>query len=126
MAPGGEGTITLEMPPWYSNSGTDFQMYNPEAEDKCSSDCMKITNSGLVETSNVIKIDYTQMVDSCIKGQEIMIRCRQFRNPITPNLWTGFRLSYFDNEGNSKRIIEQTSFDLGLDASGFSPDIIPL
>jgi len=68
MAPGGEGTITLEMPPWYSNSGTDFQMYNPEAEDKCSSDCMKITSSGLVETSNKISIEYTQMVDSCIKG----------------------------------------------------------
>jgi hypothetical protein len=58
MAPKGSGTITLEMPPWYSSSGTDVTMYNPEATDKCSSDCMKITSSGLIETSGTLKIDY--------------------------------------------------------------------
>lgn len=59
------------------------------------------------------------MLDSCISGAQITIKCRQFRNPITPKLWSGFRLSTYDNEGRSSKIIEQSTMDLGLDASGY-------
>lgn len=88
MAPDGKGTIEIGVPYWYILQQTGERMYNPTASNKCASSCMKITSSGL--EGSAIQIKYDNMVESCIKGTPITISCRQFYNPITPEVWTGF------------------------------------
>lgn len=64
------------------------------------------------------------MVQSCIKGVPITIICRQFYNPITPEVWPGFQVTTYDNEV-ALRIIEQSSYSVALDATKFLPAIMP-
>lgn len=59
--------------------------------------------SGLV--GDRIMITYESMLDSCIKDTEITINCRNFYNPITPELISGFSLNIYDSEIDS-RVIE--------------------
>lgn len=57
---------------------------------------MRIFYSQLQNDKIVIR--YDNMVPSCISGTEIVITCRQFFNPITPDIITGFSLSTYDDE----------------------------
>jgi hypothetical protein len=43
MAPGGSGKIEIGLPNWYSVGNTNVLAYDPEALNKCKSDCMTIT-----------------------------------------------------------------------------------
>ena len=93
-------------------------MYSPTATNRCSSDCFRVTYSGLVNAA--INIEYEQMLPQCISGAEITITCSQFYNPITPEEWSGFSITTYDNQLES-RIIEQTVGDLKFDATQMSP-----
>lgn len=107
MAPGGAGRIDLKIPYWYYVDNTGDYMYNPTATNKCSSDCMDIYSSFLSISDGSIQMLYANMPDSCIKGKEIIIKCRQFYNPVEPRKWDGFQFTTYDNEAVIA-VIEQT------------------
>jgi hypothetical protein len=77
-------------------------MYSATAANKCSSACMDIKTSRLVERN--INIYYEEMPKTCLIDKEITITCLQFYNPITPTVWTGFSLTTKDAEIDSKII----------------------
>lgn len=55
-------------------------------------------------------------------GAPITISCPGYRNPIYPDLWTGFRIQVYDSERNK---ITYTKADkLILDARHFSPVLL--
>jgi len=84
---------------------------------------MKIYSSAL--ENDVIRIKYDNMVQSCIKGTSVTISCRQFYNPVTPEVWEGFQVTTYDNEVGL-RVIEQSDYTVSLDATNFLPSIMPV
>jgi len=122
MSPSGSGSIEIEVPNWYEIGNTAQRAYNPTAAKKCTSSCMSITASGLV--GDRILIEYEYMLDSCLRETEIVISCRQYYNPITPELINGFSINIYDDEID-KKIIEQTKGDLFLDATYYDPMVMP-
>lgn len=83
------------MPEWFQNDGFPQQMYPDTANDMCEMSCGRVLSSRLV--SNYISIVYTGMESRCLTTKQA-IRCKQFRNPISPKLHYGFRVAIFDNE----------------------------
>lgn len=124
MSPGGSGRVDLTIPYWYFVDQTGEYMYNPTATNKCASDCMNIYESFLSISDGSIQIKYDNMLPACISGAKIQIRCRQFFNPIEPRKWEGFQLTIYDSEVKLAAI-ERSSSKVALDASKYSPAIIP-
>lgn len=85
---------------------------------------MNIFRSELV--GDRIRIVYDNMVESCIKGAPITISCRQFYNPIVPELINGFFVITYDNEVDERVIEESSTTEVVLDARAFKPAIIPI
>lgn len=102
MSPSGAGKIEIEIPVWYQIGNTADYMYNPIAENRCTSSCMRVTSSELV--NDRILVNYDSMAKDCISGHQIQIDCRQFYNPIVPELIYGFNVLIYDNEADSKLI----------------------
>jgi hypothetical protein len=103
MSPDGKGTVQIGVPMWWQIGITGERMYSPTATNKCTSSCMDITLSKLQDAS--ILVEYSDMKQSCISKAPITITCKQFYNPITPEIWEGFQVTIYDSEADS-RIIE--------------------
>ena len=95
MCPEGAGKIEIEVPTWYVVGNTAEYMYNPTANDRCSSSCMRVSNSEIV--NDRIIINYDSMIPDCIEGTLIEIQCRNFYNPIVPKKTYGFNVFIYDN-----------------------------
>lgn len=98
MSPNGKGTIHVGVPYWYKIGTTGERMYSATAENKCSSTCMTVTYSKL--QGGTVVINYEDMKNGCMQGSEITINCKQFYNPITPDLWPGFSVTIYDSDIN--------------------------
>lgn len=98
----GSGRIDIGLPYWYLIQGTGQYSYNPGAEDKCSSDCMSITNSAL--NIGTLEIKYEFMLDECLEGKAVVIECRGFYNPIVPIVKGGFSVTTYDSNAAMKPI----------------------
>ena len=48
------------------------------------------------------------MAEDKVKGEVITVTCTGFKNPISPGLWPGFKISFYDNEQASRNLIEQS------------------
>jgi hypothetical protein len=120
MALRGEGTIEIETPYWFKVSTAEAFMYSEDNINRCTADCMEITQSSA--RTGTIRIFYTSMDSSCIKGREITIECEGFYNPIYQKQWEGFRIITYDNETTPKPI--ERSQPAALDATGYSPVLV--
>lgn len=85
---------------------------------------MRITSSLLPAGQAVISIVYETMLDECLSGKEIEIRCRQFRNPIVPDKTGGYGITIMD-ENIPKKPIESTEEDVFMETSDYEPGLIP-
>ena len=62
------------------------------------------------------------MADDKVKGEKITITCKGFKNPISQGLWDGFKISLFDNERESRNLIEESQvFSFDTDSSNSQP-----
>lgn len=95
-------------------------MYDSEAVNQCSSECMTIVSSYL--QGNSISIRYEQMLMACVKGSLVEIKCKYFKNPVWQDKWYGFSVKILDDQSPSG-VIEQSG-DIALDAQKFKPQII--
>lgn len=123
MDPSGKGKIQIGVPFWYKVGETGELMYSPSARDKCSSDCMTVTYSQLIDEA--INVHYEDMKDECLLGTPITIQCKQFYNPITPTMWSGFSVTIFDGALES-RIISATEDAVEFDATSYAAMIMPV
>lgn len=117
------GMFALTIPVWFSLLNTNTLMYNSagNAKNKCSSEMFNVVRSGLV--GNQLEIEYDYMLPEFVKGRAVLIECPYFYNPITPEVWGGFRFAIYDADENT-RIIEESD-ELFFDATIKRPAVIP-
>lgn len=81
MSPTRSGKIEIELPDWVNVNNNIEPMYDPAALNKCYSDELQVTNSGL--QGKRISITYENMLQTHIDPpRAITVNCKQFRNPI--------------------------------------------
>ena len=84
---------------------------------------MTVTSSQLVDEE--INVHYEAMKAECLIGTPITISCKQFYNPITPTVWSGFSVTIFDGALES-RIISVTENPVDFDATSYKPMVMPV
>jgi hypothetical protein len=119
--------IEFKMPVWYG--GTSTQMYSfEEANFEClcsriTAGLQQYTDSGWdLSTGKQTKtyiIEYTKLSGATIDPLEF--NCNYFRNPIVPLLTSGYQIITKDLDGH----LIDVSSDFSLDASGYSPFVLP-
>lgn len=119
MSPTRKGVIELGIPFLWQMGMKNEIMYDGNAEDQCSSQCMTITSSRLKGT--LISIEYVDMLDSCLTGTKITIECAYFRNPIYQDTWHGFYVKTLDEQGGE---IDVSGLNPSLDATQYKPKVL--
>ncbi len=100
LPPNKEGRIDITIPYWYyitnDQRGDKFDyMYNEDARDKCSSDQLTISSSQF--TQGNLQMFFSDINSAYVSGSPIELRCLGFKNPIYPDVWSGFRIFVYDN-----------------------------
>lgn len=103
MSPLRHGRVDLKMPIRYKTPDRDYYLYKHSTRNKCASTCMRVTSSKL--DWETLKIEYDNMLTSCLSNSEIVIRCQEFLNPIRPEVLSGFQLKIYGNK-NAPDILE--------------------
>lgn len=119
MSPTKSGVIELGIPFLWQMGMKNEIMYDGDAEDYCTSQCMTITSSRLKGT--LISIEYDSMLDECISGKQITIECAYFRNPIYQDIWHGFYVKTLDTDNGE---IDVSGLNPSLDATSYKPKIL--
>lgn len=116
MSKSSKGSLKLTMPVWFVSDSTPPLHFITDADTrKCKSDAMSITGDNMESNTLVIKYEY--MRAEFLSGQPIKVECRGFRNPLVPEVQSGY--SFMTKDENDKMI--ESIDDLTLDATAYTP-----
>jgi hypothetical protein len=105
------GKVIIVVPIWFKAGRTHYPFTDNTA---CVSSQLKGTSTKFQRDDDNIEVSFTGITGA--ETDAITIECNFWRNPITPDIITGFNI-YTTDKGDKK--IDETITPFSLDASGY-------